>query len=136
MTEKEKAAIFIGWKLDLFQPEAPHNIWFRAERASMRELVQGPCPHGYFRSHPITAPDMSKPENYMRCAEVAAQRKDLTCDMVFDIGVAGWWVALSDDCGGGAFKIGVDKRLLGMGKILSDAAVAVLAALYDAEHPM
>jgi hypothetical protein len=138
MTDDEKAATFIGWTPEQCQPEAPYDVWFRADSGSgsMRELVQGPCPHGHFRPHPIPAPDMSKPQNYMRALEVVAQREDLTCDVAFGVGVAGWWVALGDDCGVGAFKIGVDGRLAGMGRTLSDAAVAVLAALYEADHPM
>jgi hypothetical protein len=35
MTENEKVAAFIGRKPDKSQPEAPYDVWFRADCGSM-----------------------------------------------------------------------------------------------------
>lgn len=71
MTFNEKAATFIGWESGrrLFCPKCAQNALMQSQRENVglkRESAPNRCPHDETL---IGAPDMNKPENYMKALE-------------------------------------------------------------------
>ena len=114
MTDNEKAATFIGWS------PTPTN--------------RGYCLAATVRSQSscfiAEAPDMSKPQNYMRALEALPdnrwpdmclhENRHWRCSI---------WSQWNNDIGSHAIYWGGD------GETCGEAVVKALVALYDAEHP-
>jgi len=109
MTDNEKAATFVGWR-----PNAPCT-----DHPSITRVVATEhCTLSAMMVHDVLAPDMSKPENYMRALE-SLNNYEMSRDE--RLGCA---VAIPD------FGHAEGRTFTTM----AEAAVAALAALYAAEH--
>lgn len=125
MTENEKAATFIGWKSedrcnDFLVQYASDPIW------KCRSGHEFPKPRGRWKGgntheHSISAPDMSRPENYMQALD-AIEGYTLVRDE------AGYSCALYD----GKRRLKYEPPICNR-PTLAQAVTEALAALYDAE---
>jgi hypothetical protein len=128
MTNNEKAATFIGWEPNsenqaeigtLCQGHAGQVVETGTALGAMRVR----CKHGQIWAHIVEsdAPDMARPDNYMKALQAIAgrmQELELHCR---DNGRE-WGLSLND-CDPISYHATV-----------GDAVLAALAALYDVEH--
>lgn len=111
MTNNEKAATSIGWR-----PKTPcFNQSLDNESCSACGTGIGMVAGPRVPPHYVAAPDMSKPENYMRALEGLPRDYE--------------WALFRGEC-----RIREVSRLWAMASRGATPAAA-LAALYDAEHP-
>lgn len=123
MTDNEKAATFIGWREGAVYTECTHVTV---------DNVEYGCPT-CIHSHP--APNMTRPENYMRAWE-AVHSGDLYADVCFGTCAEGYFVRVGDDyTAKGIDDEHYDQPIEVSERTLGEAMVSALAALYDAEHP-
>jgi len=121
VTDNEKAATFIGWKFCDGKPIWQNNptLRFKCSKCERTE------PDAIDLHRP--APNMSKPENYMRALQA-----------VFE---AGWCPCIEGDHhhGGSTWKVFFGHALRDATESVLDLNISegvrrALAALYDAEH--
>jgi len=110
MTDNEKAATFIGWKPGMVHRAVSMGI----------TTVSVPCDADDPRAHPLEAPDMSRPENYMKAAREVYR-------MLF----------VEDDARLTAFQRSglMDIIETVLYEDAPTSLIAWLAGFYDAEHP-
>jgi hypothetical protein len=119
MTDNEKAATFIGWKR---LQHCEDTTWTLEDEGGRCDecgyLVVGPIGAGN-RFHDRIAPNMSKPENYMKALE------GLRYPQSFDL------FSLVNN----RFRCALNRAVIGDGDTVGLAVTEALARRFDAEHP-
>jgi hypothetical protein len=138
MTDNEKAATFIGWKpnekcnLTLVTCMHFDQPWFDRESEESKRWVKEGGQYPPFAEHPIPAPDMTDPRNYMKAWHGYSAKFPYRRIVVeTNTGIKPTWrfkVWIEDTIGQGMLTNCYPVDDIGVG------IVKAIAALYDAEQ--